>query len=381
MRKLWYFGLEPLMERYTWQLSEEWMPSSFQEYKDIEFIQVRGVQTEGSIKVGTVLDAYGRGVYAMSQCQSMLLSIAEGKVSDNDIIFLQDFWTPGIEAVFYMLDLYKIKVKLYSMLHAQSVDEYDFTYDMRKWMRHFELGIAERHDGIFVGSTIHRLQLREAGVKVPIHVVSLPINQEMVLNFGYSEDILIKEKQVIYTSRLDKEKNPYFLLEVAEYFLKSRPDYKFVFTTSGKDFRSNVDGFVKDLYKASGRNSRIVLKRNLTKKEYYEELQRSDVQFNTSLQDYVSWTLLESTLFGCDICYPNYRSFTEILPDDRMYKPFYVTDAIQTLLRVINDRRTHKYICDRSDLGRRLEAYIVANDITTEYNIWHEESLIKKMLS
>jgi hypothetical protein len=38
--------------------------------------------------------------------------------------------------------------------------------------------LDKRMTGIFVGSTIHRDQLREAGFEAPIHVVSLPLHQE-----------------------------------------------------------------------------------------------------------------------------------------------------------------------------------------------------------
>ena len=38
----------------------------------------------------------------------------EPLLKDGDIIFLQDFWTPGIEGIFYALDLYGYKnIKIY----------------------------------------------------------------------------------------------------------------------------------------------------------------------------------------------------------------------------------------------------------------------------
>ena len=33
-RNVFYFGLEPLKARYTYQLCEEWMPKTFEAYKD-----------------------------------------------------------------------------------------------------------------------------------------------------------------------------------------------------------------------------------------------------------------------------------------------------------------------------------------------------------
>jgi len=372
MRNLWYFGLEPLKERYTYQLSEEWMPDTFKKAA-VNFIHLRGEKDDGKISVGSVLDAYGRGVYSMSQCQQFMKAIAAGKVQNNDIVFLQDFWTPGIEAVFYMLDLYGIKIKLYSMLHAQSVDEYDFTYHMRDWMRDFELGIDKRHSGIFVGSTIHKEQLRNAGFKAAIHVVSLPIHQELAKKVAF-KGVVKKERQVIFTSRFDKEKNPYFMLDVALRFLDRNPEFTWVITTSGDDFKSSIPGFVNEMKALAEINPRLVLKANLTKEEYYLELQKSLVQFNSSLQDYVSWTLLESTMFSCDIVYPNFRSFPEIIDSDRLYKAFDVKSAVLLLNKVTKEPRTHHHIVKKSDLGRRVEAHIMLSDLVEEFNIWHEES-------
>lgn len=369
-RNLWYFGLEPLKERYTYQLSEEWMPETFKN-KNINFISLKGDKESEEINVGSVLDAYGRGVYSMSQCKKFMKAIAVGSVNENDIVLLQDFWTPGIEAVFYMLDLYKIKIKFYSMLHAQSVDEYDFTHAMKKWIRHFELGIDSRHSGIFVGSSIHKHQLRDAGFKAPIHVVSLPIHKELALKVLTTQTTK-KKKNIVYTSRLDKEKNPFFMIKVADEFLRKNPDYEWIVTTSGTDFKSSDPDFIEYLYKYSKINNRFVLAPNLTKEEYYYILSTAAIQFNSSLQDYVSWTLIESTMFNCDVVYPNFRSFPEILDERNMYKPFIVNDAVSLIEERINEPLTHQRISDISDLGRRIEAYIMLNDITEEYNVWHE---------
>jgi len=91
---VFYFGLEPLVERYTYQLCEEWMPNAFADWKHkVNFVQVRGENIKNSIQVGQVLDATGRGRYSLSQTTKFLGLIEDGKVHDNDVIFLQDFWT------------------------------------------------------------------------------------------------------------------------------------------------------------------------------------------------------------------------------------------------------------------------------------------------
>jgi len=389
MRKLFYFGLEPLKARYTYQLSKEWMPATFEPYQKagkLTFVDVPGeFDPDQQIKVGAVLDAVGRGKFAMSQCSNFLDMLNIDQVKDGDVLFLQDYWHPGIESILYALDLYDIDVKIYAMLHAQSVDEYDFTWPMRNWMRGFELGLDRRMAGIFVGSTVHKEQLRAAGFEAPIHVVSLPLHRKLTQaklpDFvpGKSR----KKNVVVYSSRLDKEKNPFFMMKVAELFLQENKEWEWHVTTSGKSFRSMLPGAIDALESLAARQPRFKLLSNLTKQEYYTELAEAKIQFNSSLQDYVSWTVLESTTFGCDLVFPDFRSFPEFVPQDKMYKPFNVKSAI-AVLNQVKSMSTHGIYYNYpllADLGRRMEAYIIANDMEQEINVWHESEYCEHLLN
>ena len=375
-KNIFYFGLEPLKARYTYQLSKEWMPNAFKPYENskVKFIDIEGeFDPDQQIKIGAVLDAVGRGKFAMSQCSNFLDMLNNDEVKDGDVIFLQDYWHPGIESILYAIDLYGIKLDIYAMLHAQSVDEYDFTYPMKSWMRGFELGLDKRMTGIFVGSSIHKEQLRNAGFESPIHVVSLPIDKQATLDKLPDYDSLKdRENVVVYSSRLDKEKNPYFMMEVAREFLNEHPDWEWHVTTSGKEFKSMLPGVIESLNTLAKENTRFKLLDDLTKKEYYTELATCSIQFNTALQDYVSWTVIEATIFGADIVYPNFRSFPEFIDDDRLYKAFDVDDALTVLENTMDSLKIHDYIGDTSDLGRQMEAYIVSNKINNEINVWHE---------
>jgi glycosyltransferase involved in cell wall biosynthesis len=382
-RNLFYFGLEPLKSRYTYQLSKEWMPKTFEDYKDkLNFVDVEGdFDPDQEIKVGAVLDAIGRGKYSLSQCQNFLQMLYDDKVQDGDVIFLQDYWTPGVEAIWYALDLYGYKdVKVYAMLHAQSVDEYDFTYPMKDWMRPYELGLDKRLAGIFVGSSIHKEQLRATGFEAPIHVVSLPIHKDATLA-KLAAGEYTKRDTIVYSSRLDKEKNPFFMMKVAEAFLEFHPRFEWHVTTSGKEFRSMLPGAIDALKALAKKQPRFKLLTGLTKQEYYTELATCKIQFNSSLQDYVSWTVIESTAFGADIVFPYFRSFPEFIDSDRMYKPFDVQSALEVIENVLESPRVHPQIVNRSDLGRRMEGYIVANDFDKEICVWHEKEYCEHLLA
>lgn len=376
---VWYFGLEPINARYTGQLSQRWIPDTF---KDFDFRPVPGTAVDSTINQGVVLDACNRGIYAMAQASNFLKLISQGEVTRGQSLYVQDFWHPGLEAIYYALDLYGIPLKIYSMLHAQSVDEYDFTYDMRDWMRPIELGYAKKMEAIFVGSTIHRDQLRSAGIDTKIHVVSLPYGKEDTANIVPNANM--KENQVIFTSRLDKEKNPYFLLEVIKQFLKENPAWTWLITTSGTEIKSNLSGVVNTFRKYAESESRFRIKENLTKSEYYNLLDSSKILFNSSLQDYVSWTSIEAHTFGTRFICPRFRSFYDFCSIAKMYEPFSVESAILHL-NVAVKYETYGSI-DRdlsgiSDLGRKMVAYIIKNPDLKEINIWHELEYCKMLLS
>jgi hypothetical protein len=67
-----------------------------------------------------------------------------------------------------------------------------------------------------------------------------------------------------------------------------------------------------------------------------------------------------------------------------MYIPFNVESAIQVLDTTIDDMSymssTNYGIVEKSDLGRRIEAWIVANNFEFELNIWHEAELCRQLL-
>jgi glycosyltransferase involved in cell wall biosynthesis len=382
-KTIWYLPLEDVKSRYTNQLCNSWIPDSILTFKkdDTDFKVIKGETEQKDIKVGQVLDATGRGIFSLSQVINFLKEIDKGNVKNNDVIYIQDFWTPGLEAIQYALDLYKLNdVKFYSMLHAQTVDEYDFTYPMRHWMRPIELGYDKLHSkgGIFVGSIIHKEQLREAGFTSPIHVVSLPIGLDEVTERmkPYEKNT---ENAIVFSSRMDIEKYPDFMMDVAEAFLQKYIDWKFYVTTSSKQLRGNSPEILERAKNLALKNNRFIIKENLTKDEYYEILCKCKIQLNTSLQDYVSWTLLEATTAGCDICYPNFRSFPEILPQDRMYKPWVIKSALKVIDDCINNPQTHYKIAEISNIGRLLEGYILNNGVDKEYNIWKDSEEVLEL--
>jgi len=343
MRKLWYFPLEPYRSRYTCQLSKEkegWLESRWNQI-GLNYERIEGASLNDDIRSGSVLDACGRGYWSCSQIQNFLRKLNEGEISSDDCIYLDDFWTPGIEALPYAFHLTGIKPKIFAMLHAQTVDIYDFTYPMRKWMRHFEVGQGNFFDGIFVTSTCLRDLCLYAGVgsEETVHITGLPYNSDEVRTH-FPGTLPKKKNQIIFTSRWDEEKDPLFFLSVVDEILESGNDYiNFLVTTSSPELRSNNPELIDKVYRYKDKYpDNFDIKINLTKEEYYHNLLESKIQFNCAHQDFVSWTLLEATTCGCIPVYPNYLSFPEALQYayDMMYVKNDVQSAANKILQEIN---------------------------------------------
>jgi glycosyltransferase involved in cell wall biosynthesis len=342
----YYVPLEPYPERYTMQLSAE--KTGWYEYNwyvnDINFRRIEPITdhrhnipsrriTEhafyGNITTGSVVDAISRPLYTFRQVEHLLVLLDRGLITNDDVIFFDDFWTPGFEALPYAFHLKGVKPKMYAYCWAQSVDEFDFTHSMQKWIRPFERGISNCLDGIFVANTLLAEKLRRglgiSGDK--IHVVGLPFDSREVMarmptkyqleRFG-KDRMSERDNQVVFSSRWDVEKNPDFFLKVATKMLESEEigarlgSLSFVVCTSAPKIRSNKPDLLIGLEMMLGKYpDNFFLKENLSKEEYYKILTESKVQFNCADQDWVSFTLLEASVAGCYPVYPYFRSFPE----------------------------------------------------------------------
>ncbi len=393
LRTVWYLPLEKVQNRYTEQM-RGWVTDSFKRSQTMfphQFVVILGDQEDDSINTGVVLDAFKRSRYAMSQVSRLLREMELGRVNDGDVIYFQDYWHPGIEAIPYALHMMGLHgVRFYTFNWAQSVDMYDFTYGMKRWMRGIELGYDQFLDGVFVGSTIHKDLMRKAGFTAPIHVTGQNISYDSIT--GKMQQLYASQKQVIFSSRLDKEKRPEFMLNVAERFLEQHTDWKWVISTGAPGVRSNVEGVASKVKKLSVKQSRFVVKVNMTKQDYYDELQKSAIQFNCSLQDFVSFTLLEACIARCDIAYPDFRSFKECVPSDRRYHFDPDNDSPSSALYLLEKlvggpRRTHDEIARRCNRGRLMLPNIMLSgewgldtDDLSEFNVWKENRQWPKKL-
>jgi len=322
--KIFYVPLESYKERYTCQLSAPktgWLERNWIN-ENCEYIRVEGNPNNSSSNItnGSVLDATNRGIWSCSQIQKLLEYLQNGILTSEDVIYFDDFWTPGISALPYAFELIGIKPRMYSMLHAQSIDKFDFTYPMRNWMRPFEIGIGRIMSGIFVTSTCLKdlCILYNVGNEENVFLCGLPYNSAEVKTHFPQNIPKRKNNQVIFSSRWDKEKDPSFFMDLMETVIESTNwDVHFVITTSARHLRSNESRLLERLHELIDLYpNQIELRENQSKTEYYYNLLESKIQINTADQDFISWTLLEATTCGCRPLYPNYLSFPEALQYD-----------------------------------------------------------------
>lgn len=335
MSKLFYMGLESYEARYTLQL-QDWNERVFKRRGiDYEIVTGAELSTDKKIVTGSVLDAHGRTYYSLSQTANLVWAMKEGKVTDQDVIFYEDMFTPGIESLPYILDQVpaEYRPKVYVRCLAQTIDPDDFVNreGMARWMRKFEQMVDEFVDGILVASEEMVAHLRIAGMNAPIYVTGLPFGKDEVRSrIPYVKPIGERTKRVGFAARWDDEKQPDFYMDLAEQVYKEDPTVEFAVFCGHPELKSNNPAYVERAMRLQeGKTANFKVHTGLKKNDYYNLLADSTVLFNCALQDWVSNTVSEADTFGTLTLYPAYRSFPEVFANDarNMYIPWSVTDA------------------------------------------------------
>lgn len=331
--KVWYLPLEPYRERYTEQLLDWTLRAFRRNGVDCEVVQGTRLDGHERIRTGPVLDAEGRSHYALTQMARLVACLHE--VGPEDWIFLEDLFTPGYEALPYVLQQRRDRAcpRIATRNYAQSVDPDDFTFGMRPWMRRFEQLVDRTCDAVFVASTEHKVLWQVAGLGSArtVHVAGLPFDKDAVREQGPEtvrpwED---RERLVVYASRLDREKQPHLFMDAVE---RMAGRCRFVVCTGADTVRSN-DPTVAPRLAILAAAGKVDLWTGLTKARYYDVLSRARVQLNTARQDWVSFTALEASAFGVPTLAPGFRGFPEALENRgaQLYTPWVLDDLVLKL--------------------------------------------------
>lgn len=345
MRKLFYMGLEPYEGRYTLQL-QDWNTKAF-DRRGIDYVVVPGTTIDNTkaISVGQVLDAHGRSYFGMSQMMNLVQMMREGECTGEDVIFFEDMFQPGIESLPYIMNQIpkEQQPKVYLRCLAQAVDPDDFVHvwGMGKWMSLYEEMCNEFATGVLASNEEMVANMKVANWKAPLYNISgLAFDKEEVRNRVPSNiDFYKRQRRVVFGARWDQEKQPDFFMDLIEDVYKD-PEFKELginFTIcQGGPLRSNNPKYI-DRARELQSKGMLTIEENLQKNEYYAILNDSRVLFNCALQDWTSNTISEADAYGCNVLFPAYRSFPEIVNNDhtRLYVPWSLVDAKNKLKNLI----------------------------------------------
>ena len=348
MRKLFYMGLESYEARYTLQLTE-WNRRVFAR-RGLNVVYVPGetLDDSQSISVGQVLDAHGRSYFSMSQLMTLVRWMRSGEVTNEDVIYFEDMFQPGMESLPYIMNQVdaRYRPRVYVRCLAQSIDPDDFVHvwGMSKWMGLYEKMVCElvRDSGGAVLATNEEMvmHMKIAGWDCPIYNVSgLAFGKDEVREriAGPLKPFNERSYRVGFAARWDQEKQPDFYMDLIEAYdllaaHEHLPQIEFCIFNGGK-LKSNNSSYMSRTRDFQDRGL-LTIHENLKKNDYYALLNDTRVLFNCALQDWVSNTVSEADTLGCNVLYPAYRSFPEAFANDneRLYIPWSKHDAIDKLL-------------------------------------------------
>ena len=333
--------LESYKERYTYQL-QNWSTKAFTK-AGISFTVVEGERLSETIELGQVLDAHGRPYYSLTQIANLVKLLQKKDYSNpnSDVIFFEDLFSPGYEALPYIFEQVKHPPKIFTRCLAQTVDSDDFTFPWRNWMRPFEELVSQTVDGIFIANTAMGINMQIAKLdKAPLYVTGLSFDASEVLSrVPYLRPWKERSTTVIYTSRFDIEKQPHFYLDLVERVKRSAHNkfIKFKLLGASKELRS-TDPSALVRAKEYAEKGWLTILTDLSKNEYYEQVSKAKVLFNCSLQDWQSNTLNDACALNTAPLFPAYKSFPEALFNNKnhLYIPWSLDDAEEKLLKLAN---------------------------------------------
>jgi len=345
MRKLWYMGLEPYKARYTLQL-QDWNEAVFKR-RGINYELVTGetLSNDQAIVTGQVLDAHGRTYFGMSQLMNLIKRLKAGDVTNEDVIYFEDMFQPGIESLPYIFDQIasNFRPRVAVRCLAQSIDPDDFVHvwGMSKWMGLYEKMVDSFADLVLASNEEMVMHMKIAGWEAPIYNISgLAFGRDEVRARvpGELKPFNQRALRVGFAARWDQEKQPDFYMDFIEEWNKRYPHLGVEFCVfSGAKLKSNNDSYMNRTRDMQARGL-LTLHEDLEKNDYYALLNDTRVLFNCALQDWVSNTVSEADTLGCNVLYPAYRSFPETFANDhtRLYVPWSIDDAINKLYPLLN---------------------------------------------
>jgi hypothetical protein len=233
MRKLWYMGLEPYKARYTLQL-QQWNEAVFKRRGiNYEIVSGETLSNDQAIVTGQVLDAHGRTYFGMSQLMNLVKRMKAGEVNNEDVVYFEDMFQPGIESLPYILNQIDPahRPRIYVRCLAQTIDPDDFVHvwGMSKWMGLYEKMVDSFVDGVLATNEEMVAHMKIAGWEAPIYNISgLAFGKEEVRSrVNEIKPFEQRKMRVGFAARFDQEKQPAFFMDLVRRYKHIDPSVEF----------------------------------------------------------------------------------------------------------------------------------------------------------
>lgn len=284
---VWLMPLEPIDERYTAQWYG-WFPEVMED-NDVDFAVINGETIESQLEGKYFLDPISTNVWKNTQLTSLIKRIDRGEVTENDVIFFFDLWTPAVTTLAYIRDMAGIDFDIAGVFHAGSYDPFDLLAQSGagSWAGQIENGWLSAIDTVFLSTEYHRDLLSSAREteNTDVFVTGLPVDISSLIyrRNDWSE----RKDRVVFTGRQSVEKGWNFVLS-----LQDMLDIEIVST----------------------------LDRDLSKQEYYDFLVNSKAVFAPSKQETFGYGVIEGMALECTPIVPDRLAFENTVPEQFRYE-------------------------------------------------------------
>ncbi len=244
-------------------------------------------------------DRYVRG---QADLLRKLVTIRPGDDEDLKILFM-DAFNPGLDLIRYYHEQQSVNAKYAALVHGGTYladDLYDFP-----WLINFENAWFKTYDHLYVSSHYSKTKLS-------------PEFQDKARVFPWGMDAFkpvapyVKDIDVIFPHRLDRDKGADLLIEVA----KALPGIGFTISIPSISATEN-----NPYYSEAVQLPNVCFAIGEDNASHYKTLSRAKVVFSNSKQELYGYSVMKSVLSDClpvlpnDQCYPDYFSKDYIYGD------------------------------------------------------------------
>jgi glycosyltransferase involved in cell wall biosynthesis len=333
MRRLVLVGLYPAKNRYTARRNAWIIRRLKARGFTVVVVEPPDLPGDGLAHKGRIFDPYTHPRQQLAQSAEIVRMIGAGEIGPEDVLWLDDLTFHGMSAIFRALSERFGSIENWPdvvvWVHANTLDPADFTRDWVEWMRPWEhmIDAGVRRYLVAGASLAERMQI--VGMRAP-HIVGHVFDSEDIRStVAVILPLNRRTRRICFSSRMDPEKFPWFLFEFIVRSGLVEEGYEFAIATGLPELRS-ADQCVVERALDMERRGLLRIYTGLTKPAYHALMADSVLHFMCSIQDTVSYVLLEASALSTPSLCPCHLDFPETLNRNprQLYVPGNVDDAI-----------------------------------------------------